>query len=128
MLRNHRSTDPYNEAMAYTVDRGGGTFHAETCIPFEPIAGYAVAVGGVILDPAITGSFRFRNAWKHVASEFMTLFVGTWLDGDNLYVDAVRYFGPEWRDEAIALGREHNQLAIYDFAAGESITLVDPEA
>lgn len=123
MPKNTRSTDPFAAALAATVDQGGGTFWAETCQPFNPEGGYAVAVGGVILDPAITGVLRLRNAWRHVASAFMTSLVGTWLDGDNLYVDAVLYY-PAWqREEAIAAGRFHNQLAIYDFDAGESITL-----
>jgi hypothetical protein len=43
-------------------------------------------------------------------------------------VDSVRFYGPDYRDLAIADGREHNQLAIFDFAAGESIALVNEEA
>jgi hypothetical protein len=125
--KNTRSTDPFASALAYTVDQGGGTFFAESCEPFRPSDGYAVAVGGVILDPAITGVLRLRNAWRHVASEFMTSLVGTWLDGDSLYVDAVIWF-PAWqRDRAIAEGREHNQLAIFDFGTGESLTLTETE-
>jgi hypothetical protein len=133
MPKNVRSTDPFAEALAYTVEHGGGTFWAETCQPFRPDSGYSVAIGGVILDPALTGVLRFRNAWKHVASEFMTphvatRLVGTWLDGQwdfdtNLYVDAVMYY-PAWqREYAIADGRRHKQLAIYDFETGESIML-----
>jgi hypothetical protein len=119
--------ETFEAAMATTVDQGGGTFWT-TGEPFAPSSGYAVAIGGVILDPETTGAFRLRRAFRTVSRDYGASFVGTWLDDGQLYVDSVRFYGPDYRDLAIADGREHNQLAIFDFAAGESIALVNEEA
>ncbi len=117
----------FEAAIAKTVDQGGGTF-ATDGTPFEPESGYAVGVGGIILDPATTGAFRLRHAFRQVHKDFGGNYVGTWLDEGQLYVDAVAYLWSDERDAAISLARSCNQLAIYDFAAGESITLADLEA
>ena len=115
--------DRANEAIALTVENGGGTFHAASLIPFTPLRGFAVGVGGVILDPEKTDGLRLLRTVEALADEFETLFVGTWLDGDDLYVDAVRYFGPGFLPEAMLLGRQTQQQTIYDFATGDVISL-----
>ena len=113
--------DAANAAIALTVENGGGTFHAASLIPFTPLRGFAVGVGGVILDPEKTDGLRLLRTVEALADEFETLFVGTWLDGDDLYVDAVRYFGPDHLTDAILLGRQCQQQTIYDFATDEVI-------
>lgn len=49
--------------------------------------------------------------------------LGVWRDGDKVYFDVVNVVAD--RDEALAMGRAHNQLAIYDLAKGEEIRLDD---
>ena len=117
----------FEAALAQTVDQGGGTFYPNSD-PFTAPSGYAVGIGGIILDPATTGAFRLRQAFRKVHRDFGGSLVGTWLDGDLLYVDAVMYFSAQDRDTAIAEGFAHNQLAIFDFETMESITLADLEA
>ena len=116
----------FEAAIAQTVDQGGGTFYPNSD-PFTAPSGYAVGIGGISLDPATTGPFRLRHAFRKVHHDFGGSLVGTWLDGDKLYVDAVAWFPAGERVTAIAAARIYNQLAIYDFAAGESIILADLE-
>jgi hypothetical protein len=50
---------------------------------------------------------------------------GGWIDGDTLYVDAVTIFPntPKGRVKALLAGRERGEIAIYDLAKRETITL-----
>lgn len=110
------------EAIAITADNGGGTFEARTLIPLEPAFGFAVGVGGVVVSPMTADSL----AWlaSRVAGEYMTTYVGTWLDDEGrCHLDAVEYFAPDRRDAAIARGAECGQQAIFDFGAKEVIYL-----
>lgn len=64
-----------------------------------------------------------RNYVKHYADAFARpdAYLGTWLDAGKVYLDvSVRVCD---RDAAIALGHKHAQLAIYDVASSEVITL-----
>lgn len=112
-----------HEALARTVNDGGSTFEGRTMLPFTPGVGFSVGIGGAIL-PATTVTGE-ALAWlaRRIAQEYETTYVGTWLNEGKVYVDAVRYFGAHGREDAIACAREHGQLAIYDFAAGEAIML-----
>lgn len=119
-------SDAVAKMLADTVQNGGGTYHAGTSRPFAPFTpgdGYAVAIGGVQMAPATTGAAELVRWANYVTGRYEARFVGTWLDGDVLYVDAVRYFPRPERAAALKLGREMAQLAIFDFAANDSITL-----
>jgi hypothetical protein len=48
-------------------------------------------------------------------------YLGTWVDAGLVYIDAVTWC--ETREEAIALGLERGELAIYDVAANGSLDL-----
>jgi hypothetical protein len=48
-------------------------------------------------------------------------YLGTWVDSGLVYIDAVTWC--ETREEAIALGLERGELAIYDVAANGSLDL-----
>lgn len=119
-------------AMAVIADlanTGGGTYERGTLLPFKPDDGYAVGVGGLHLPSDMVTVDAVAWAMKAVGSEFDTSYVGTWLgNGDGLvYFDAVSYYGPDRRAEAIAAGSENGQQAIYDFAAKRSISLITTE-
>lgn len=100
--------------LSYTRQHGGGTFIAATYSDDGTAElanltdGYAVGVSpkGLTIPQAIAASPAAR-------------YIGTWIDDGTLYVDAVIH--THNRRSAIALGRAFDQLAIYDFAAGESI-------
>jgi hypothetical protein len=107
---------------------GGGTYEQGTYLPFTPKDGFAVAFNGGVKATVGQVTLGWLERWlKAVPTEFEASFVGTWADGDThdlstvVYLDAVRYIRN--RDEAIAFGVAQRQLAIWDFAAGESITL-----
>ncbi len=112
----------FEAVIARTINQGGGTFYPNGD-PFQPDSGYAVGIGGIILDPATTGAFVLRNAFRKVHRTFGGSLVGTWLDHDKLYVDAVMYFCAQDRDLAIAEGYAHDQEAIFDFEVGDAFYL-----
>jgi hypothetical protein len=120
-----RITDTAADRVAADlVEFGGGTYEAGTLTPFVPTSGFAVGVGGFNLpaDGVTVEQIRFGSK---VAGEYGELFVGTWLDDGTVYFDAVRYFGADRREAAIALGIAREQAAIYDFGAKASIILTD---
>lgn len=109
--------------VADLAENGGGTYEVGTLIPFKPDSGYAVGIGGARLPAA---AFTTQVAYwllKAVGTEYEANFVGTWLDGGTVYVDAVKYFVPVNRDRALLLGHELGQKAIFDFSTMEDITL-----
>jgi hypothetical protein len=84
-----------------------------------PTSGYVVGLHG-IHGPADTLDVR---AWvESVRPEVAAKpahYVGSWTHDGTLYLDVVRVV-PELRD-ALSLAREHNQLAVWDLAAGEEL-------
>lgn len=104
-----------------TFAKGGGTYEGRTLLPFHPDHGFAVGIGGINLpDTELTPA---AIAWlaRRVAGEHGTVYVGTWLDGGRLYVDAVEYIADEPR--ARARGVERGQIAIYDFEHDRAVML-----
>ena len=79
---------------------GGGTYMAGDLTPATLTDGYAVAVGGVELadapdlDPEAVAAILLD-----LGQQYHTGHVGTWLDGDIVYLDAVSWFRPERREE-----------------------------
>lgn len=113
--------DTVATVLELTVQNGGGTFEAGSWLPFEPKHGYAVAFGGYQPLAKDVDLNALRKLLKTVQGEYDSSFVGTWLDGEKLYVDAVVYTVDLTR--AIELAQSTNQLAIYNFATGESIAV-----
>lgn len=112
-----------NDVIARTVEDGGCTFEARTLLPFTPSVGYAVGIGGAKLPSMHVGPELLTWLAKAVASEYETVYAGTWLDNGIVYIDAVKYFGAGEDVRAIACARFYGQAALYDFAAGESIII-----
>lgn len=115
------------DALVTTVENGGGTFYADTLLPLELQRGYAVAYGGVTLDPAKVDAETLRQWARRVSQEWDASLVGTWLEGGVLYVDAVRIFSFDRFTQAVQFGVDNGQLAIYDFESGASIPLTFEE-
>ena len=112
--------------IADTVQNGGGTYDAITYEPYDPADGFAVAIGGARIPADRVTPRLVSKAIALLRQEFGTELVGTWLDGDIVYIDAVRHIYDV--GEAKALGREHHQLSIYNFATEEVVWLVSEEA
>jgi hypothetical protein len=111
------------EVLARTVNAGGCTFDARTLLVQTWSGGYAVGLGGANLPAEAVTAEALVWLAKAVASEYETTFVGTWLHDGKVSIDAVKYFGAHAREDAIQAGIDAGQQAIFDFAAGEDITL-----
>jgi hypothetical protein len=111
------------EALAATVQDGGGTFYADTLLPCNPPTGFAVGLGGAVLDARFVTTDTLKETAKRVGQEWAATLIGTWLDGNTLYVDAVRIFAADRKADAITEGIKGNQLAIYDFTTRKSIAI-----
>lgn len=112
-----------NVILADLAESGGGTYERGTLLPFRPKDGYAVGIGGTRYPASSFGADEALWLTAAAGGEWDTAYVGTWTDGGEVFVDAVRYFGADRREAAILCGYQHGQAAIYDFAAGESIYL-----
>lgn len=116
----HAATNVIN----HTIDNGGGTFDPTTLAPVTLDKGYAVAIKG--LEYKVP--FDTIDEWDVVTHAFNVLshsidnpgvYFGTWVDNGIVYFDASDVV----QDEATALriAREHNQLAVWDFARNSEI-------
>ena|SRR5690349_4044097 len=113
-----------HEAMALTVENGGATLYADTLQPVLAQDGFAVAVGqGAILPAEQVTDAVLASTARAVAGEFATSLVGTWMppSGTLVYIDPVVIRAD--RMEALRLGVEHNQRAIYDLGRKKVIWL-----
>lgn len=110
------------QVAADLAENGGGTYEQGTLLPFRPTTGFAVAVGGVTIAASAPLSV-LGMLCRTVAGEYGESFVGTWLDGGTISIDAVRYFAGDQRASALLLGYQTGQKAIYDFGLQEDIVL-----
>lgn len=111
--------------MADLANDGGGTYQANTFLPFRPASGFAVgAVAGIALPFEVVTPSMVSWALRQVARENASAsYVGTWLDEGVVYFDAVHYFSAERERAAREAGRHNGQQAIFDFGAKESVAL-----
>lgn len=116
------------QMLADLANDGGGTYERSTFIPFRPKDGYAVGVGGAKFPAS---GFTIEVAgWlgKACAEEYDELFFGTWLDGETVHIDAVRYFAAGSFDEAHLLALKLQQAAFYSFADKVSFDTITGQA
>lgn len=108
--------------LAETIlKQGYGTFtrHGETV---EPTEGYAV--GGQTYGLELHSEWPYLTKLNGIRAYVTALpvqvdYVGAWTHDGTLYLDATTIVSD--RDEAVRLGKERKQIAIYDFATGEDI-------
>ena len=114
------------EVLADTLMGGGGTYDLSDVERVQPATGYAVGLrGGVDFPLGNLSDTRLEELAQAIILAVAGIrkgtasYIGTWIDGDRLYIDPVIIF----RDKEVALGRalSEGQLAIYDFTTGESI-------
>lgn len=112
------------------------TLHDEGCtVALDgtvPTTGYAVALadreeqhhlhGGVVADMEAS-----RDAVAGYVAEHLDAltepghFLGTWVDGQVLFLDVVKII--HGREEAVRVGKINKQLAIFHLDTGETVTL-----
>ncbi len=123
-------TETLNIAAAildHTLEDGGGTFDTKG-IEQGLTEGYVV---GGIVDNLILPLKAQRSYLIHAIAKFLyrvpTIgdkkpYVGTWIDGDKIYLDLSELTMDKYK--AISLANERNELAIYDAANNSCIEMV----
>ena len=119
-----------NEIFDTIIANAGGTFNFDGEIVSFP-DGYAVSVAGFETVTQLEG-MSARN-FVNLANDLVkkvdgladpsTHFIGAWVDGGNLYIDLSVHI--QDKDAALVKASKADQLAIWDFATSESVT-VDP--
>jgi hypothetical protein len=117
----------YTTAARPTLVNGGGTF---TLTGEQVLHRRGYYVGGLV-PSAIVAAFGVsyiedcleRFVQQHVGwtEDREDIYLGTWLNGGNVYIDLSEWVGD--RDQAIGLGRERGELAVWDCERGEEVTL-----
>lgn len=111
-----------SELLEATMRDGGCTVDTKTFQPSSKAAGYFV--GGTVPETVIEVSEHAAKSLKLAVSAALTNgveYLGTWVHENNIYVD-----GSQWITslaDAIKLGRERGELAIWDAGKAEEITL-----
>ena len=117
-----------NEMFDSVIANRGGTF-AFDGRPVSPSSGYAVSLEGFevkvpvkgISPPNLANLVNQLVAKVEGLADPSTHFVGMWIDKGNLYVDLSVLV--EDKVQAVSKGIAQSQLAIWDFANDESISL-----
>lgn len=123
----------YTQAACLTLRDGGDTFTRDG-VPVETHTLRGYTVGGIV-PTAIIGragclpvegmAFLASCLAAFVAGHAATfnadpsLFLGTWVSDDNVYIDVVEFIGNE--AEALRTARERGELAVWDCKAGCAI-------
>ncbi len=114
-----------SELLRATMTDNGGTFDRTTGAPVRHRTGYMV--GGVFTRTVTT-----NQAARHpslVAREIASVanrpnaaaYVGTWIDGESLYIDLSEHVADI--DTALALGAERGELAVWDCGRAQSVAV-----
>jgi hypothetical protein len=107
------------QRMMDAIPNGGFTYDPSGKIP---TSGFAV---GVYPDKSTT--IPLEEVTKQKVSDWMAQntsllsvrgnMLGGWTDNGKLYLDIVKVYPMNQKDEALAAGKEHNQISIADLAA-----------
>ena len=102
---------------------GGATIAARTLTPITPKRGYAV---GATTDTAIrlpitATDTDIAQALFLIWVQYGTRHLGAWVDGDTIHLDPTTIVRS--KRDALALGRENRQMAIYNLATHQTITI-----
>jgi hypothetical protein len=102
---------------------GGATITARTLSPITPRRGYAVGATTetAIRLPITATETTIRQALFLIWYRFGTRHLGAWVDGDTIHLDPTTIV--RTKRDALRLGSENRQMAIYGFAKRETITI-----
>jgi hypothetical protein len=118
------------DILADTLANGGGSYLPATGQRANIRTGYMVSMKGreLQLDTPATDDQRTIARWvlasrveEMVRDWRQGAYLGTWIDQGRLYIDHSVWV--EDRAAALQMGRNNDQLAIWDCAAGASIPL-----
>lgn len=134
MTTQESFTSKMNAMIKYTLENNGGTFSPHTLTARTLEKGYSVAVKKYekilslsAMNPMLLA--RYMDYAIELGYEFSennnlkTVSIGTWINENNglLYLDISIYELD--LIEAIKLGLEHEQIAIYDFGNNTTINI-----
>jgi len=102
---------------------GGATIKSRTFTPITPKRGYAVGATTetAIRLPITATETTIRQALFLIWYRFGTRHLGAWVDGDTIHLDPTTIV--RTKRDAMRLGRENRQIAIYNLAKGQTITI-----
>jgi hypothetical protein len=107
----------WHEIVRLTLERGGLTIDPKTGEVYDN-GGYAV--GGFVPSKTIPVGQNWHDTVREFVQENASVFnnghrmyLGTWIDGDTVWLDVSAIF--EDKDEAIAVARANGEKAIWDF-------------
>lgn len=102
---------------------GGATIKSRTLTPITPKRGYAVGATTetAIRLPITATETTIRQALFLIWYRFGTRHLGAWVDGDTIHLDPTTIVST--KRDAIRLGRENRQMAIYNLAKGQTIMI-----
>lgn len=105
--------------MMDSIAGGGFTYDPAGKVPQT---GYSVGV-----YPAKSITLPVEQVTKAAVADWMSQntsllskpgnMLGGWVDNGKLYLDIVKVFPPSQKEEALAAGKEHNQISIADLGA-----------
>lgn len=107
----------------FAVRDGGATLSPVTGTPYAPDRGYFVGIHPGTFATAKVG-YRFATETlatgiRRIDREYPLSLYGVWLSGDTIHLDPVQHVLD--LGEALDLGAERNQQAVWDIAAGKEI-------
>ena len=105
------------------LSNGGATIKSRTMASVSLKRGYAVGSTAetAIRLPITATETAIRQAMFLIWHRFGTRHLGAWVDGDTIHLDPTTIVRN--KSEALDLGRENRQIAIYDFRKSETITI-----
>jgi hypothetical protein len=105
------------------LSNGGATIKSRTMAAVSPKRGYAVgATKETAIRLPITASDKsLAEALFLIWYRFGTRHLGAWVEGDTIHLDPTTIVRN--KRDALNLGRENRQIAIYDLRKGETITI-----
>lgn len=123
-----RYGENYEDAARLTLENNGGTFTFSGAQVLHrrgyyvgglvPTAIVPVAGGVAFLAKSLA---RFARQHAAVLTTGQDVYLGTWVNEGNVYIDATEWAAD--RDRALELGRERGELAIWDCQYQEEVTL-----
>ena len=124
LFRNSDGTWDWDALAADTKKNGGATINMRSGQSLSGVEMYAIALPvapGMVVNGYPTGAdlkaFTMRNAkWLLDRSGYA---LGTWYYKGKTYIDVSTTI--PWRDYAVTLGKEYDQISIFDLANFEEI-------
>lgn len=104
---------------------GGATYYFGGAVPLDQPAGFIVggAAGLSVVVPVSAGWEAYEKALKalEAVTDTPIAFVGTWIEGDHVYIDSVNHY--RFLEDAVKVGRDRGEIAYYDVAMQTSYPL-----